>query len=492
MKLLNKSKLVKHHFTKEEFTARTFDGIFSKKVTPFEAVVILYTATADGKDFKEVHIPWELEEFAKFTYEANGFSKDLLIVDLELIPSTYKRYEDVIMTFFTGGKDSFTAYVKYSHLRDIDINVFYKGINKLYPNEWKNAEKLAKELDIELDIVETKGLAYITNQTESPIKNLMTYILSIERYQLIPRYFSFGNVSGFEVDNYNNIVENEYNEEYIDMMVDYKIENEDKVLDLAGVQGSLVSGDSPEAADRAEMFLDLAYGYDNSNTFGAKDEAEAYQYMLSYGFGQYTSGCLSSVQWKQGHRERLNKKYSLCIEGKDLIAGTVSINSIEGNCFIKIKELSIFELEDRLKTEAITINTKTGTQYIKDITELKLEDVSNQDFIGPYECGVCIKCAERYIIYAKHFGFNYRKEFIPYCKESILRFITKDQRQNSNELGPYLIDLLGITWSDISSKFRRKLTVKQKATWDESSNSKLSRFNKVKESEEADKENVSL
>jgi len=482
MLLHSRKNVTRHHFTPEEFTAREFDGIFcNKSVTPFEAVVILYDATADGEAFKEVHIPWELEEFAKFTYEANGFSKDLLIVDLELIKSDYKRYEDVIITFFTGGKDSFTAYTKYHHLREIDLNVFYKGLNKLYPNEWKNAKWLAEQMDIELDIIDTKGLPLVKNQTESPIKNLMTYMLSIELYQMIPQNFSFGNVSGFEVDNYNNIIENEYNEEYIDMMVDYKIENDDKVLDLAGVQGSLVSGDSPEAADRAELFIDLAYGYDNSNTFGAKDEAEAYQYMMSYGFGPNTSGCLTSVQWKKGHKERLNKKFGISIEDKDLIAGTV---------YLKNGSVSIFDFDYMSRDTSYEIYTKDGVLIgDRNIRDIKLSEIDKIDFIGPYECGVCIKCAERYLIYNKHFDFKYRDGFIPYCKDSILRFVTKDQRQNDNELGPYMIDLLGIEWSDISPKFQKLMSEEQKSTWDENINSKLSRFNIVKESEKSDREN---
>jgi len=465
MKLYSRKKAVKHHFSKEEFTARTFDDIFaSKEVTPFEAVVILYTATADGNDFKEVHIPWELEEFAKFTYEANGFSKDLLIVDLELIKSDYVRYEDVIMTFFTGGKDSFTAYVKYSHLRDIDLNVFYKGINKLYPNEWKNAEWLASQLNIELDIVETKGLALIKNQTESPIKNLMTYILTIERYRMLPMNFSFGNVSGFEVDNHNNIVENKYNEEYIDMMAEYQIQNDDKVLDLAGVQGSLVSGDSPEAANRAEMFLDLAYGYDNANTFGAKDEVEAYLYMLSYGFGQATSGCLCSVQWKKGHRERINKKFGIEIENKYLLAGTVKVTSIETlNGFSKVKDLSIFELRDRIETEVITVDNR----IIKDISDLKLSDLYNIDFSGDYECGGnCIKCSERHKVYEHHFGFKYHPEFTNYVIQTIYRFIAKSQ-ENDNNLGPYLFDLLGIDINKIPKKYMKLYNKQMVEDWKE-------------------------
>ena len=446
----------KYNFNATDFIPRTFDDVFcSKEVTPFEAIVILYDAVSDGKAFKQVHIPWELEDYAKFTYEANGFSTDLIIADLELQPVKYPIRKDVILTFFTGGKDSFSSYVKYSHLRDIDINFFIKGLNTLYPNEWKNALEIAKKLNIELDICSVK-LPKTVNQPENPIKNAMTYVLATERYRFIPSLFSFGYTSGFYSNNQNELIENDENELVKEKLIEHYIETDGELLQSAGVQCSMVSGDTSTAGFLFNEFYEFAYGI-KEETGGCYDEVEAYRWMEAYGFGQLSSSCMTSVQWKKGHRDRLNKLYSLVVEGKNLIAGTVSIKNTEKD----YEQISIFELEERLKTGAVTIVTKGKSKSLKvikaitDIKDLKLEDVFKKDFIGPYEDGCCFKCAERYIVYANHFGYRYKDGFISYSLESILRLMAKTKdTTNNNDMTHYVQNVLKAKLIDVPKEFR--------------------------------------
>jgi len=421
------------------------DGIFidSKEVTPLQAVLILYNATKDKKQFQEVHIPWELEEFAVFTYEANGFSKDLITVDLELIP-THLEYKDVVLTMFTGGKDSFSSFVKYSHLAEKDVNVFIKGLNPLYPNEYKNALMLADELGISLDIIEVK-LPKVVNQPESPVKNALTYVLAIEHLGYIPDYFSFGHTTGYYVDNHNEIVEEDGNKEVYDDLVDTYLET-GEFRQIAGVQASLVSGDTLEASYMFDFFFSLAYG-DKVDTQGTKDEIEAYRWQESYGLGQKSSSCMSSIAYKKPHKNRLNAKYSIEIQGKNLIAGTV---------YLKNRAVSIFDFRNLARDVSFEVfdkdDNKLGDYNINDIP---LSAIDKKDWFGEYECGVCWKDTERYIVYSNHFGYQYADGFILNAKESIYRFYAKykDENMNSNDDKYYIQEVLQLRKSEVPKKY---------------------------------------
>lgn len=428
-----------------DLTPREFDGIFvSKEVTPLEAVILLYEATRDLKDFKEVHIPWELEDFARFTYKANGFDTNLIIPDLIIIEPKYPR----LITFgslFTGGKDSFSSYVKYHHLYQKSVNIFVKGLGH-YHTEYRNALRMAESIGIDLDIVSVK-LPKLLNQPESPVKNLLTHLLLIERYRVVPEVISFGTCSGELCDNYQDVIietDDRYNN---------SINDKGLIVTQGSVQNSLVSGDTAEAGLYANDFLTLVYGYRIYSTKGTKDELEAYKILESYGVGQESSSCMTSEQWKGGHKARLNK-FGVVIENKAILSGTLKISS-----FKDVKELSILELEKSLEHNVIYIERDGQSINVKSLSDIKLSDMVKVDYWGEYECGVCFKCAERILIYQNHLNYHYAEGLIKLMRESLYRFLIKNQDVGNDTvvMDVYLQETMKMKLSDIPNKYKKQI-----------------------------------
>jgi len=426
----------------------------SKVVTPLEAIILLYYATLDAKEYKECHIPYEFKEYAEFMYNEAGFDTSLLIVDLKLKEINYPLDEDLIINLFTGGKDSFTSYVKYSHLnlKSKEKNIFIKGLNKAYVYEYKQAEFLANYLNIDLDIVEVH-LPKLLNQPEHPMKNLLTYMLAIEFYKVIPSIFSFGYVEGTLHNNLGEELEEEDEEE--SKKLDEFILEGKKGNFRGSYQSQLVTGDSVEASILSKFLLWQVYGYFSDNTTGTKDEVEAYQYMNSYGVGHESASCMMLVNFKVNMRNVQLPRWTLNIEGKNVIAGYL------------VKEdksiLYLYQLKDMLEDSSKGLNLKVidtlgNLVLIKDKSSLKLNMVYKKDFIGDYECvGSCFKCAERHLVYERHFGYNYNPKFIQRCIEVLIKFMVTKENKNNVDTTSYTKDVLKIKWSEIPKKYQKRL-----------------------------------
>jgi hypothetical protein len=378
----------------------------NKRVTLLEAVYEIYIATLDAKNFQKLNTAKELKELVEDLYRAFGYDPtEYITYNKELIGSKLKRDKALNIYLFTGGKDSLASYLKYRKDTKRRGLIYFKGLNPMYTQEditFKEIEKIIKD---KVEVVEFKA-PRVKNQVESSVKNLLSYILAIEYYQVIPNKISFGYVSGEELDL-------SFEDEELQALLD--LLEAESALDKDNEEGSLqtseVYGDSKRSAINNILVLEKYYK-GISFTEGVETLRATFEIIRKTNkeLQHYLSSCMSLPQHKKFNKDTLNKKYGLEIEGDFIIGGTVKKEPLH-------------------------------RYYKKHKGKVQLKQIKNLDKVGLYECGVCFKCVERYIMNYLYFNVEYQPRFINSRYRLLVKNILKFNNSNSVDMEEWFREL---------------------------------------------------
>lgn len=444
----------------------------SKKVTLLQAIIILYQATLNGKDYKAVKVPEELYDYAIGLYELKGFDTELVTVDLKVIPCDFKKDKDLTIYLYTGGKDSLASWLKYKDDTKKAKLFHVHGLNQLYPLEVAMVEKHRDLLNHEVDICDIK-LPQLKNQIEHPVKNLLTYALALDYYKTIPERFSFGYIS-FEGATTSE-TEEELEEDETDALIQEALFEHglvDTIEKVGSPQVSEVLGDGENLSALALGVLGKYIGSIPQVTEGMETTVATFKIIDENNLSQKLSSCMSLTAHRDHNRKTQNRLYSLEVEGKQLVAGSAVYaitppipDTIENNTeWFRGHKKSIWDLERFFSTEipVYILNYRTGViEQIADFSEVKLDHIYKPDYIGEYECAVCFKCAERYIINAKHLDYKYNQKFLDNAYKLLLKSMVNLENINNIDFTYYLrkelkVDekLLWYLWKEADKKNR--------------------------------------
>lgn len=424
----------------------------SKKVTLLQAVSNLYLATLDGGDFKKVKLPIELKPYADTLYTLLGFNSEKLIQYTQKLKLTvYREAKDTQIFLYTGGKDSLASYLKYKKDTAKHKLLFIHGLNQLYPLEKSVLDKHREILKTDIDIMDVK-LPRLKNQIEHPVKNLFTYVLAMDYYNMVPYKFSFGFIT------YEDLavsLSDEWggsgNEDLDDII---SIAEYDAVVDslegeveeaVGSPQVSEAVGDGKRLSFRSLELLHNTYNIDT--TGGVKDTIETFSLVEESGLMEYLSSCMSLTAFRAYNKKKTEEKYAVTIEGVPLVGGAVYLAKHKSVLKILKNKSSFYAgirgVED-LKGKRYLLEEKGKVRNVKNPLVLKLKDLHLKTKIGIYECSVCFKCCERYIIQDLHLGYNYDRDFLLSRYRLLLESILKSSNSNNIDFSYYMEVELGI------------------------------------------------
>lgn len=421
-----------------------------KKVSLYQAVIILYQATLDGNNYLPVKVPKELLDYAQHLYELKGFDSDLVSVGLELIPNNYKKDKDLTIYLYTGGKDSLASWLQYSKDTKHHKIFHIHGINQLYPLEKRMVEKHQDLLKHDIDI-QTVQLPQLKNQIEHPVKNLLTYVLTLEYYKTVPKRFSFGFISFAEATLAET--EEELEEEEEEKLLNEELFAQgliDSVPKIGSPQVSEVLGDGENLSALGLQVLGNYIGKIPDTTGGMLDTIETFRIIEESGLSQQLSSCMSLTAHRDYNRSVANKNYAMKVQDVYLLAGSVTYaiyppmpDTVESNeQWYTGHKKSIWDLENFFNTtglEVYILNYKYGVlEQIKNMSELKVEHIYKADYAGDYECCSCFKCSERFIIHSKHLDYKYNPRFIDNSYKLLLRSMINLDNVNNIDFRYYL------------------------------------------------------
>lgn len=378
------------------------------KMTLFEAMVELYHATLDVKDFKEVSTTPELYEFVKGLYKHHGFSEDMVHPTVTLVKQTFPVRTDSIIHLVTAGKDSTATALKHA-AGHYNYLIHVTGVNKIYPTEHKMCRELYKKYFVNrspemFEYHDIKAwFPRVTGASESPIKNMMITVMAIEFLQIIPKWVSLG--------------------------------GSQKIADVSETE---VYGDTSMGLVPFFEALNASYGSTLAVTPYLRDQVEAYALCDEWGIEPHQlASCMSQLRFKPKQRSFALEKFSRTVDGATLIAGQD-----------KETGQSIFQMtQDKLDA-------------------LGLSGLKNIDRVYPdtdYRCiQGCFKCRERALVHTTHFGYEYHPDYIKKCKDGIISWMDKSPNNNRINLEPYFIEVLGIPLESIPDKY--KLYMRGEAT----------------------------
>lgn len=396
--------LVGKTFTKNDYTPKSQQkqSLFVRKdkLTLLEGLVELYHSTLDKNDFQEVHLPPEMVEVAQYMYERHGFAKELVIGDRTLIRQDFKENPDAIIHLVTAGKDSTAMAKKEEGTIKHNLLVHVVGVNKVYPVEHRKCKQLYKKHFPQSEYHEIKVmLPQVKNQSESPLKNALITVLTIEYFGFVPKMISIGGSAG--------------------------------VSDISETE---VLGDSSSGWNPLFNMIKEIYGTKEfTTTPWLRDQVEPYEILVENNipFSDLAS-CMCQERFKKLQRTRVIDKYSLTVESKCLLSGTV----IESNSSIfdlTLEQAALLKLSD-----------------IKDITMFSLED--------DYRCGTCFKCNEYTLVMSKHLKYNFHPDYIKDAKRLLIEWMDKSSNNNGVKLEQYYDYILGLPKSTIPTKYHKYMT----------------------------------
>ena len=392
-------------FTKQDYIPKSQrkQSLFQtnkNKLTLLESFIELYYSTLDFNNFTEVHIPPEVKPVADLLYERYGYPTSLVIPDKTLQYQDFPENPDAVIHLVTAGKDS-TAMAKkeephYKH----NLLVHFVGVNKIYPIEHRQCKQLyTKQYFPTSEYHEIKvELPQVKNQSESPIKNGLITILSIEYFGFVPAMISIGGSSG--------------------------------VSDISETE---VFGDSSKGWNPIFNLIKEVYNTKEFKTTPwLRDQIEPYEILTQNNIPFSLLGsCMSQERFKKLQRQRIITKYTKTVEGHHLLAGTT-----------KDTNKSIFDLtQDQINK--LTLQDLTHTQEI-------LED--------DYRCGVCFKCNEFTLIMSRHLGYNFHPDYIKDAERLLIQWMDKSPNRNGVNLWKYYTDFLGIPKERIPQKYHKYLS----------------------------------
>lgn len=421
-----------------------------KKVSMYQSVIILMQATIDAKNYLKVKVVKELYDYAVNLYEMKGFSSDLVSIGLELIPNNYKKDKDLTIYLYTGGKDSLASWLKYNKETKRN-NIFHvHGLNQMYPLEKKTVLEHEIKLNKTIDIL-TIQLPQLKNQMEHPVKNLLTYILAIDFYKIIPKRFSFGYISFLDATLAET--EEDIEDEEVEKALNEKLFEEgliDSISKAGSPQVSEVLGDGENMSALSMQVIKRYMGSTPKLTGGMLDTISTFKIIEENAMATELSSCMSLTAHRDYNRKIANRNYAITVEGVQLVAGSVTYaiyppmdnKSSSNEQWYKGHKKSIWELERFFKVTKLSVNIlnyETGIiEEIKTMKELKLSHVYKPDRIGDSECGTCFKCTERYIIMNKHLDYKYNPKFIDNAYKLLLRSMVNLENVNNIDFRYYL------------------------------------------------------
>jgi hypothetical protein len=447
---LEKIILVKHS---EGYIMRTFFQVrakepsdWSKEATLVQGLYNLYLATLDLQDIKEVNIFPELEEFATKLYEKLNADTSLIKTTLEYKPfKRYKRDKDLTIFLYTGGKDSFASYQKYKKDTKRTKLFFVRGVNPLYPLEAMVLPEHEKLLCKKIDVVELKA-PKLKNQTESSVKNILIHALAIEYYKVIPKKISFGFIRGD-----SNLLEEEELDKGTKLLIS-QMEVEGTLEVEGSSQTGLVVGDS-----KAIMFYGLKLLYELlgvESTNGISNLVETYKIVRKKKAERILSSCMSLTAFRDYNCRIAKSKYVKTFGEVDVLAGTVKVKISKS-----VKKISIMDLKQYDIKEIYNYSTKEWEPFFE--VEVDENHIKNIDNFGIYECSVCDKCVERYLVQSNHFKVKYSQEFIDRCYKILIRKLDKMCNTNGVSYYNWLVDDLGLT-KEVQNRLIEKRIISKK------------------------------
>lgn len=431
----------------------------TNSVTLYQAVIILYQATLNKENYLKVRVPEVLYDYAVELYALNNCDEELITQDLKLIKQDYKQDTDLTIFLYTGGKDSLASRVEYKNITKRQKTIHIHGLNQMYPLEQGVVARHKELLNIEIDILSIK-LPRLHNQMEHPVKNLLTHILSIEYYQVIPKYFSFGfiNFSDAVLDGSEEGIEIAEEEEE-DAELDYLLGLVPQQTKIGSPQISEVVGDGSNLSALTINVLSSSFNYEIKNTIGMPNTVDTFRLVSEIGLHTELSSCMSLTSHRDHNRSNTNNNpdYALKIDGVHILAGETAFaieplytNSIEDNDIYRTgNKKSVWDLVKLFKDYSVgtiaVYNYKYGTiDELKSLDELKLQHLDKVDRVGDYECSKCFKDTERYIIQYQHLGYKYSKKFIDNCYKLLLSQMSRMENNNNIDFRYYLIKELKI------------------------------------------------
>jgi len=396
--------LVGKTFTKNDYTPKSQQkqSLFVRKdkLTLLEGLIELYHSTLDKNDFQEVHLPPEMVEVAQYMYERHGFAKELVIGDRTLIRQNFKENPNAIIHLVTAGKDSTAMAKKEEGTIKHNLLVHVVGVNKVYPVEHRKCKQLYKKHFPQSEYHEIKVmLPQVKNQSESPLKNALITVLTIEYFGFVPKMISIGGSAG--------------------------------VSDISETE---VFGDSSKGWNPLfNMIKETFQTKEFTTTPWLRDQIEPYEVIVNNGikFGELAS-CMCQERFKKLQRTNTLDKFARVIKGKYYLAGT-----------IKDTNQSIFD---------VTQDT---------LDKLDHSDIIKSDIIeyeNDYRCTKCFKCNELALICHHHLGFNFHPDYIKSAERLLIEWMDKSSNNNGVNLWKYFNDFLCIPTSRIPDRYHKYLS----------------------------------
>lgn len=142
----------------------------------FDYLDRLYYETSEPILYRlfSTHYPYYFNDLIKlFTDYSSSFDYLKATLNTKVYKPKLPKYNSKnIIVCFSGGKDSVATALHYKKL-GYDVYLYHlRNINKAYPKEYENAEKLAKQLDMPL-YIEEMTLSGNHIYTEHPMKNII-------------------------------------------------------------------------------------------------------------------------------------------------------------------------------------------------------------------------------------------------------------------------------------------------------------------------------
>lgn len=365
------------------------------KFTFFDAILEIYHATLDCKNFQAVKIPAEAASWAKTLYKENGHDPDLVTVYGGMKSESIQEDINSIFHMVTAGKDSTATALKFEGQFNDSKLIHVVGVNKMYPTENRKAKPLYEDQSLfpnsKYEAIKV-SLPRVTNGTESPIKNMFIIALSIAAYNKIPKWVTLG--------------------------------GSEKIADISETE---VYGDTSAGLTPFLTFLNSHFKSTLGFTPYLRDQVEAYEVLTNHNVTyDRMASCMTQLRFKKLQRNKVVKDFTVQIKGKAYLAGTVEATG-----------QSIHEL------------SQAGLDL------LSPEDLTHMDIIAPedYRCLKCFKCNEKALVHSHHMSYQYPKKYIADCKRLLIAWMDKSPNTNGINLMEYFEYVLGIPKETIDSKY---------------------------------------
>ena len=426
--MISPLKEVDYGFTSHPMEGRCFvlDTTKVYEASPFldnsvdvpQVLVNLTKLFKDGSNFKEVHITKEFSKWVKdtcFRYR----QKDKGLVTLNLVNNDYPYKGDEAVMLLSGGKDSVTLLLDLLDIQKtykLNVRALYvMGANPCYTKEHPLILDILQELKDKgfnvpkLDIVKLEPFVRVKNQADSPLSDIITFLLAIEVYKTVPFFLCHGCA--------NNVIEDDEGEEV-------PLNNPSDIGSLNLVE---------------EMFNTIKNGiiaqiYNNGDKVKYPHSFSIIQsYRLIFGLqlNSPLASCMTIEAFKVNHQKRLIKEYGLQVEGVNYLPAVVEV---EGKGLTDVRTLDKGDI-------LLSIDNKK-LKY-ESLSQISLEYLNTyySCVLHKYSCGVCFKCVERLIAFHLYCDVPMSDMLVEYLQGLALKSIKRrSQRDNyvPHDLSSYL------------------------------------------------------